>query len=46
MQESNLVGSKKKSSEETSPENESEIIDSEDKKIDISEKILNARILK
>jgi N utilization substance protein A len=35
-----------KSSEETSPENESEIIDSEDKKIDISEKILNARILK
>jgi N utilization substance protein A len=35
-----------KNSEETSLENEGGIIDIEDKKIDISEKILNARILK
>jgi N utilization substance protein A len=35
-----------KSSEETNPKSESEVIDDDDKKIDISEKILNARILK
>ena len=36
-----------KSSEETNPKSESKVIDDDDdKKIDISEKILNARILK
>ena len=35
-----------KSSEENNPKSESEVIDDDDKKIDISEKILNARILK
>ena len=35
-----------KSTEETNPKSESKVIDDDDKKIDISEKILNARILK